>query len=464
MLPSDLLAVRRRKGNIWPRYARLSDENLALAQQLIQAYEDHIGEKKHVLEEIAGELESTSYDYRFVRGLSALLDRRGVFQCNIDLDPVDLRRRVFQTTRKLGLPTLPKDRDKIIESVASETGLSSNTVEESLYADLESEQVLTEFETLTPFQLIQDYNVSLTQTLLFNSTELSFTASGNWQRIFYTVKKLGLIYDSFKKDTFWVKIDGPASLFKLTRRYGTALAKLFPAIITNPEYRVEAKIFWKYTNRIYDFEIWSSKHSVIFGKTTGLDISFDSSVEQKFATQFEALDSGWHLRREPEPVPAGRYVIIPDFSFERDGVKVYMEVVGFWTAEYLKRKIEKLKKINVEMIIAVDEDLACEKLTKLEKSKTLKIIFYRNKIALPPILHYLEEAFRQTKEKQISFIQNLPVKFVDPFVQYDDFAARIGVSTESVRTVLMDNPPEGYTVLPNGLMKKDKLNKIKMMI
>jgi hypothetical protein len=141
-----------------------------------------------------------------------------------------------------------------------------------------------------------------------------------------------------------------------------------------------------------------------------------------------------------------------------------MEVVGFWTAEYLRRKIEKLKKINVEMIIAVDENLACEKLTKLEKSKTLSIIFYRNKIALPPILRYLEEAFRQIKEKQISFIQNLPVKFVEPFVQYDDFAARIGVSTESARTVLMDNPPEGYTVLPNGLMKKDKLKKIKMMI
>ncbi len=464
MLPSDLLLVQKRKGRIWPRLANLSDENLEVAQRIIQAYEDHIGEKKYVLEEELSELESLGFDYRFVRGLSVLLDRRSDFKCDVDYDPVDLRRQVFQATRRLGLPTSAKDRNQIIESVASKMELSTNTLEKALYADLDSELVLTEFEPILPSQLIENYNVALTQTLLFNSTELRFTASGNWQKIFYTVKKLGLIYDVFRKDSFWVRIDGPASLFKLTRRYGTALAKLLPTIVANQEWRVEAKIFWKYSNRIYDLEIWSSRHGIIFGHPLGLSVSFDSSVEERFASQFEALDSGWCLRREPEPVPAGRYVIIPDFSFERDRVKVFMEVVGFWTTEYLRRKIEKLKRVNVDMIIAVDENLACEKLTKLEKSGRLNIIYYRNKIALSPILRHLEQAFQQVKEKQVSFVKNLPVRFFESVVDYAEFAMRIGVSRESVRIALTENPPEGYIVLPNSLIKKSKLNKIGKII
>lgn len=460
MLPSELLLVRRRKGRIWPRYARLSDENLEVAKLLIDAYSRHVGEKKNVLKVFVSELEDMGYDYRFVRGLSVLLDRRSDFRCNVKVNPVDLRRRLYQATEKLGFPTTPEQRSRIIESAVSELKLTAETVEESFYADLDSELVLTEFNPLPPQELLENYNVSLTQTLLFSSTELNFTASGNWQRIFFTVKRLGLIYEVYRSGGFWVKIDGPASLFKLTRRYGTSLAKLLPAIIGNPKWTVEAKILWKYTNEICNFKIESSKHSPILKTPKPPVVSYDSVVEENFATRFQALKSGWCLRREPEPVPAGKHVIIPDFSFERQGVKVYMEVVGFWTAEYLRRKIEKLKKIDVKMLIAVDETLACEKLAKLEKRAKLNIVYYRKKIPLASILRYLEELFQPIAEKQASFVKKLPVTFLEPIVKYEEFAARIGVSTESVRTALTEKPPQGYIVLPNSLVKKDKLKEI----
>jgi len=460
VLPSELLFVRRRKGIIWPRYAKLSGENLEVANLLIEAYSRHVGEKKNVLKKFVGELEDMGYDYRFVRGLSVLLDRRSDFKCNVKVNPVELRRKLYQTTEKLGLPTTPEQRTRIIKSVASELKLTAEMMEESLYADLDSELVLAEFKPLPPQELLKNYNLSLTQTLLFSSTELNFTASGNWQRIFYTIKRLGLIYEAYRSGGFWVKIDGPASLFKLTRRYGTALAKLLPAIISNPKWTVEAKILWKYTNEICDFKIESWKHSSILKTPKTPTVSYDSIVEESFAMRFQALRSDWCLRREPEPVPAGKHVIIPDFSFERQSVRVYMEIVGFWTAEYLRRKIEKLKKIDVNMLIAVDETLACEKLEKLEKRAKLNLLYYRKKIPLTSILRYLEELFQPVKEKQASFVKNLPVTFLEPIVKYEEFAARIGVSAESVRTALTEKPPEGYVVLPNSLVKKDKLREI----
>lgn len=460
MLPSDLLLVRRRKDKIRPRYAKPSSETLEIATRLIQAYKSHTGEKKHALKELVRELEEAGYDYRFVRGLSVLLDRRSVFECHVEYDPTDLRRQVFQTVEKWGAPTTPEHRRRIVESVASERGMSVDEVEEALYADLDSELVLKEFNPLSGEELIRDYNVSLTQTLLFNSTQIAFTASGNWQKIFFIVKRLGLIYEVFRREDFRVKIDGPASIFKLTRRYGTALAKLLPTIIANREWRVEAKILWKYNNKIYDFKIWSGRHGGVFGKTTGLDVGFDSVVEQNFSARFRALDSGWRLRREPEPVPAGRYVIIPDFIFEKGEVKVFMEVVGFWTEEYLRRKIKKLRKMDVSMLIAVNENLACEKLERLEKSGKVNIVYYKNKVPLAPIMHHLEDAFQQVKEKQTEFVKNLPVTFLEPVVNYEEFAQRVGVSTDSVRMVLTDKPPEGYVALPNSLVKKDKLKEV----
>ena len=81
-------------------------------------------------------------------------------------------------------------------------------------------------------------------------------------------------------------------------------------------------------------------------------------------------------------------MIIPDFSLEKASIKIYLEIVGFWTEEYLLRKIEKLKQVEVKMLLLVNETLACEKLSALEKRPHLDLIYYRDKISLAPILRY----------------------------------------------------------------------------
>jgi hypothetical protein len=461
VLPTNLLIARRRKGRIWPRYAKLSKENLDAANLLIKAYAQHKGQKKKTIKKIASKLEHTAYDYRFIRGLSTLLERRSTFKCNTKINPINLRRNLYQETAKHWPPTTPEQRKKIVESVVAKLKLTAEAIEESLYADLDNELILTEFNPLPPQELIKNYNLSLTQTLIFNSTELNFTTSGNWQTIFFTIKRLGLIYEAHQNNTLWVKIDGPASLFKLTRKYGTAIAKLIPTVIVNPKWTIKAKILWKYTNEICNFKIQSRNHNTILKTTQPYTPSYDSTVEENFANRFKALKTKWHLKREPEPIPTGKHVIIPDFSFERENTKIYMEIVGFWTTEYLKQKIKKLKQTNENILVAVDETLACQKLTNLQKHKKLDILYYRKKVPLTPILRHLEKAFRQVQTKQTTFVKNLPIKFMEPIVDYEEFAQRIGVTTEAVRTALTEKPPNGYTALPNLLVKKEKLKQIR---
>jgi len=464
LLPSNLLVVWKRKGEILPRYTKLSNDNLEVAGILIEAYKTHIGEKKKTLKTVVTDLENRGYEYRFVRALALLLDRKGTFICNSKINPIELRRKIYQAAEKLGLPTTPEKRQKIINAAASEMALTPENFESYLYADLEDELILEKFTSPSPNELLEQYNLSLSQTLLFDSTELTFTASGNWQNLFYFVKKLGLIYEVYRDNGLWVKIDGPASLFKLTKRYGISIAKLLPIIVANPEWTVNAKILWKYTNEICNFKIESQKHSSLLKKLNLPTVTYDSAAEESFANQFQAVKSGWTLKREPEPVPAGNQVIIPDFSLERAGVKIYLEIMGFWTEEYLLRKAEKLKQVEAKMLLLVDEALACEKLTALEKRPQLNFIYYHSKIPLASILRYLETAFEDVKDREIKFLEDLSVKFTEPVVAYDEFADRIGVSTEAAKAVLRANPPPGYVAMPNILVNKEKLVQINNLI
>jgi hypothetical protein len=116
------------------------------------------------------------------------------------------------------------------------------------------------------------------------------------------------------------------------------------------------------------------------------------------------------------------------------------------------------------MIILVSEALACEKLAALEKRPQLHFIYYRDKISLAPILRYLQTAFEEVKAKEITLLENLPVKFTEPIVAYAEFADRIGVSVESVQAVLTANPPQGYLPMSNSLVSKEKLQQISCVL
>ena len=459
MLTGNLLTVWKRKGAILPRYAKFDAESSKVADALIEAYKNGLGKKKKDLRKTVEGLEDSGQEYHFVRGLSFLLDKRSLFRGNSETVPLEIRRRIFCETGKSGPPTTPGRRKVVIEKIAAELKMTCDLVEELMYADLGEELILEEFESLSPKELLQNYNLSLTQTLMFDSTELRFTASGNWQRIFFLAKRLGLIYDAYKDDDFWVKIDGPASLFKQTRRYGTAMAKLLPAIVANSEWKVKAKILWKYTNELCDFQLESLKHRQLF-ENNQIAVSYDSSVEESFATQFEALHSEWKLKREPEPVLAGKKVILPDFSFERNGTKIYMEIVGFWTKEYVMRKIEKLKSTEVNMLVAVNQALACERVSSLEKQKQLNIIYYKDRIPLAPVIQFLKQAFSETLSEQKKLLENLEVVLTEPFVEFEEFSKRVGVSADAARTVLLEKASDNYVFLTKGLLRKDIFNQI----
>lgn len=71
----------------------------------------------------------------------------------------------------------------------------------------------------------------------------------------------------------------------------------------------------------------------------------------------------WDVIREPEPVRAGDGLIFPDFLLRHryDPTRKFLvEIVGFWTREYLEKKLAALRRANLDnLVICVDADRGC---------------------------------------------------------------------------------------------------------
>ncbi|MBS7619596.1 DUF790 family protein, partial [Candidatus Bathyarchaeota archaeon] len=93
-LPLDLLRFRRRKGIVVPLYA--DETKLSLAKTLISIFEDNLGKKYRELKESLDSCEDLGYDYKLVRGLGFMLEQRCKLGSKISLNPVEVRRAVFE--------------------------------------------------------------------------------------------------------------------------------------------------------------------------------------------------------------------------------------------------------------------------------------------------------------------------------------------------------------------------------
>ncbi|MBS7628365.1 DUF790 family protein, partial [Candidatus Bathyarchaeota archaeon] len=416
-------------------------------------------------------------DYRFIRGLSTLLERRCIFEAKGTLDPGMVRRLLFQESSRLGIALTKERRLQALDSVSKNLGVQPEEIEESLWGDLEEELILKEFRPLEPIALIKYYNLCLTQTLLLRSTFLEFTVRRNWKFVFRRIKHLGLMYSAeARPEGFYVIVDGPLSLFKLTERYGSSIAKLLPSIVEAGGWRIRANVVGGREGRrrvlqleLREEEVGSLLEDLPEEREAMGWRPFDSFVEEEFARSFESAGLGWRLVREPEPLIAGSHVMIPDFSFERDGLKVYMEVVGFWTPEYLERKLSKLRQLpKVDMIVAVDRRLGCSKL----ESKPLKarVLFYEERIPLKPIIEHLRDLEEKIVAEQVKGLgereieSEIETEVKGAFVELDGLSRRLGVSEEALRKILQRRMPRGYRLIGKELVKEEKLKEIALRL
>lgn len=403
MLTSELLIYRVQNGLVVPRELAHTKTDLERAANVIELFTAFHGRRRGELDDALREDEGESTDYRVRRGLAHLLySERCEFTTQSVLEPELLRERVFAASarERPSLETTPILLESLAFDLSNELGreVSSSDLEGSLYADLRENQII-DFEAVTAAWLIERYNLAQSQGVLYRASELVIHAHrndpGEYKNLWRYLKLFGLMHrvTGDADAGYTIVLDGPASLFKASTRYGIAFAKFLPALLHATKWSLEALIHPKnaFGNGPEEarFQLDSStnlKSHYAKGKV------FDSILEHGFAERFKKTKTDWSLEREVDLIDLGGTVMIPDFRLVHpDGRAVSLEIVGFWRPDYLIKKFDKIRRSNRrDLVIAVSSKLNLGETAKKLEGIEDQVVFFKGVLEPKAVLEVAE--------------------------------------------------------------------------
>jgi hypothetical protein len=245
-----------------------------------------------------------------------------------------------------------RSREESLAHAAAELGIPEETVLPSLFADRAgARRLVAPPEGCSPAGLVDAYNLALAQALLARSTLVVALVRANLRPVVRYAKLHGLMakFEENAEGVTRISLSGPLALFHDTLKYGRALATWLPTIITTPGWQLEARVvLGEEALRL------SLDASTPLPRTHALPRVHDSKLEARFEKDLRRLASRWSVVREASAVRTGQRVFYPDFALTAAGHTVLVEIVGFWTPEYLAEKAALLRAATVPIVLCVD--------------------------------------------------------------------------------------------------------------
>jgi len=385
MLTSDLAVSFRRGDKIFPFL--IDPDNLGYlrdAATLIEIFEALAGETRGALERELEEFIGTGTDYKILRGLIKLLMDRCDFETDAPAEPVEIRQKVFLEARK-SHPVFPGsvEKEKIIETVAKEFLCDKTAVLPNLYADLPAEQRLVSFESTTPEDLLDRYNLAQAQALLYRALEMTIRVAPsdlqNYRAIFGWIKHFGLIHSitGNAANGYEITLTGAASLFHRSQKYGIQMAVFLPALLLCKNWKFRAEIAQKKGRNPY-FELSSEQTAIVSNRFD--ETPYENPDIQRLQKNWEKLKTVWQLKENREVLDLGKTAFVPDLvliSPEKE--KVYLDILGFWTPKSLEKRLDEFAAAGfTKFIIAASQELRGSREEFLKESPHL--ILYKTRI------------------------------------------------------------------------------------
>lgn len=350
MLPVDLLAYDLRGDEAIPRF--LGDADRPWIRRLLDECDRAEGRP---LRELAGRLGDPLPGVPEDRRRLVVHVLLGMARSRIEapVPPREARAALFSARgRGDGL-----DRDAVVARCASELGVTPAALLASLFADLPSQRIAGAAPTLDPGELALRANLALAQGFLARAYTVRISLEGNARAVARHAALRGLLCSvtrSAQADGVSIELSGPFALFRRTLLYGRALGAVVPVLAWTRRFQLEATCDLR-------------GRQVVVTLGSGDPISpateprrFDSKVEERFARDFARLAPDWCVVREPEPVEAGGHLFFPDFCVHArhaPGARWFVEIVGFWTPEYLARKLDRLRRAGLDhLVLCVDQE------------------------------------------------------------------------------------------------------------
>lgn len=308
------------------------------------------------------------------------------------IQPALLREAVFEAAAQAD-----GSREAVLGEVAERFSLSAAELVRSLYADLTPERRLGTLPAgLSAEEVMQRYNLGLAQGLLQRSEWARIRAGAQLapvlrharrQRLICNVEKGGGASAPPADGPWQILVSGPLALFHHTTIYGRAMAGWLPVLARAPGWELEASC------RLRDVgpRRFLADHTGPISAVASQPLRpFDSALETHFARDMaREVGERFHVIREADPYQVDGRVVCPDFTLiEREtGLRIAVELVGFWTPEYLTRKLSVLRQVSPGWVVCVDESLAAGREAQLPPGPLFR---FRRRVPVRAFVSFLE--------------------------------------------------------------------------
>jgi hypothetical protein len=383
LLPANLLSCEIRRSAAIPRF--LGDADRPWVRALIDECERFTGRPVRELESrLRDPFPGAPDDKR--RLVAHLL--LGIARSRIEspLPPREMRAALFLTAARFR----EHGRGEIVTRCAAELGLSPDDVMASVFADLPSERIATSQPRLDPGELILRANLALAQGFVARAYSVRIGLEGNARAVVRQANLRGLICAvtrGARDDLARIEVSGPFALFRQTLLYGRALASIVPLLAWARRFELEAACDVRGRRAV----VALATGDPIFPSQEPR--RFDSALEERFARDFARTARDWSIIREPEPIEAAGHLVFPDFAVHprlEPTRRWFVEIVGFWTPEYLSRKLERLRRARISnLVVCVDAD---RNVGEGELPLGAGVVHYRRRIDVAKVLEIVAGA------------------------------------------------------------------------
>ena len=295
---------------------------------------------------------------------------------------MEIRRALFLKARTLHPVVGSESRARVVNEAARELACDSEVLTDALYADLPENQKLTLFEPVVPPELLDLYNVAQAQALLYRAVEmrlwLAAQPAEGFRELFGAIKAYRLIHTvrGNSREGYEVRLDGPASIFQRSQKYGIQMAVFLPALLLCKGWRMRAEIQAK-RGRVAYFELTSEQTRLRshYISVTG----YENPVVEKLAATWARVGGAWSLESSSEVIDLGDSAFIPDFVLRHEsGARVFLEVLGFWTPEHLRERLLEFEHAGLRNFILAAWDELRGSRDPLTNVPPNTIVFKRN--------------------------------------------------------------------------------------
>jgi predicted nuclease of restriction endonuclease-like RecB superfamily len=356
---------------------------LAYAERMLAAYGANVGHTRREAHRAVESILANEPDCnaRRVAAFCKILDDAAEFEKDPHGEAAKLRLKVFSIAAKYhplvtaadGMFDRTESEVKIL--IASELGSDWPAIDAALYADVIDQQRLLQPPAFTdPADLLSRYNVGQLQACLYRATQLSIDIATDFAAVVRRAKLCRLLLDIRRLDAARHRIDlsGPAAILRETRRYGIHFARFLPTLLACRGWSLQARLVTP----------WGGTAKLNLTSEDGYrshlppPAQFDSDVERQLAEAWGDSRAGWRLLRDAGILHEGQSTFVPDFLLRHDdGREAFLEIVGFWTPEYLAAKRKALAQFAGRKIV-----LAVARRTAKKEAGGPGVVIYKTRI------------------------------------------------------------------------------------